>query len=148
MKIRDATPSDIEFLKNGLLEVRMIEKRPEKDIPVTEDDINSFMKEIQDKTIRVIDDRYGSPAAFLYWRTDFKVPYVHGEYLWIDILYVREDMRGKGMGTALYDDAVKVADQKGLDRIVIDIFHPNERSKKFHSHMDFKPFYTIYTKQV
>ena len=148
MKIRDAKSSDIEFLKQGLLEVRMIEKRPEKDIPVTEDDVNSFRKGIQNRTIRIVDDEYGAPAAFLYWRTDFKIPYVHGDYLWIDILYVRDDKRGTGMGTALYDDAIKVATRKGLDRIVIDIFDPNERSKKFHSDLDFKPFYTIYTKQV
>jgi len=148
MKIRDAKSSDIEFLKQGLRNVRMIEKRPEKDIPVTEDDVNSFKQGIQERTIRVIDDELGIPAAFLYWRTDFRIPYVHGKYLWIDILYVREDKRVTGLGTALYDDAIKVAHQLGLDRIVIDIFDPNERSKKFHSDLDFKPFYTIYTKKV
>lgn len=148
MDVRYANEDDLVFLKKGLLAVRTIEKRPEKDIPVSEDDIDSFRKGIQNNSIKVIDDEQGSPAAFIYFRTDFRVPYVHGDYLWIDILYVREDQRGKGLGKTLYEHAIDLAHENGLDRIVIDIFHPNERSKIFHSKLDFEPFYTIYTKQV
>jgi GNAT superfamily N-acetyltransferase len=148
MNVRFASEIDIEFFKNGLLDVRTIEKRPEKDIPVSEDDVNYFREGIKNKTIKVIDDEQGSPAAFIYFRTDFRVPYVHGDYLWIDIIYVREDQRGKGCGKILYEHAVDFARENGLDRIVIDIFDPNDRSKIFHSKLDFKPFYSIYTKQV
>jgi L-amino acid N-acyltransferase YncA len=148
MMIRYAEESDLEFLEKGLLGVRTIEKRPAGDLPVSEEDTESFLKGIEQKEIRVIDDEKGKPAAFMYHRTDFPIPYVHGDFLWIDILYVREDCRGRGMGTALYRDALRIAGEKGLDRVVIDVFDANERSKKFHRDLDFKPFYTIYIKEL
>lgn len=148
MKIRYAEENDLEFLKECLLNVRIIEKRPEKDIPLTEKDVESFRKGIREKAIRVIDGEEGVPAAFVYYRTDFPIPYVHGEFLWIDIIYVKEEYRGEGMGKALYKDVMRISREKGLDRVVIDIFDPNERSKIFHADLDFKPFYTIYIKHL
>ncbi|MGA1848200.1 MAG: N-acetyltransferase family protein [Thermoplasmatota archaeon] len=148
MEMRDATEGDLELLTEGLLNVRMIEKRPIKDIPVTGPDVDSFRKGIEERTIRVIDDEKGRGAAFVYYRTDMPIPYVHGSFLWIDIIYVREEHRGKGYGTALYEEMVDTAGKMGLDRIVIDIFNANERSKVFHSDLDFIPFYTIYIKDV
>jgi GNAT superfamily N-acetyltransferase len=148
MKMRDATEDDLDLLKEGLLNVRMIEKRPEGDIPVTDHDIASFRKGIRDGTIRVIDDAEGRGAAFVYFRTDFPIPYVTGSFLWIDIIYVREQHRGKGYGTALYNEMIETARNMGLDRIVIDIFEANKRSKIFHSGLDFSPFYTIYIREV
>jgi len=146
--MRYAGMNDLEFLKEGLLNVRLIEKRPERDIPVSEDDIESFVKGIRDRTIMIAENEEGSPAGFVYYRTDFPIPYVSGRFLWIDIIYVREAERGKGYGTSLYEHAVEYARSSGLDRIVIDIFDVNENSKEFHSKMDFVPFYTIYTKEL
>lgn len=148
MKIRDATEDDLELLVEGLLDVRMIEKRPEKDIPVTGEDVESFRKGIREGAIRVMEDGNGGSVAFIYYRTDMRIPYVSGEYLWIDIIYVREDERGKGYGSALYEEAIEYAKRSGIDRIVIDIFDVNQRSKEFHSKMEFAPSYTIYIKEL
>ena len=148
MIIRYAKEDDLEFLEKGLLDVRNIEKRPMNDLPVTKEDSESFMKGIRNREVRIIDDENGRPAAFMYHRTDHPIPYVSGKFLWIDLLYVRKDLRGKGMGSALYNDALRIANEKGVDRIVIDIFDPNDRSKIFHSKLDFKPFYTIYIKEI
>jgi len=148
VKIRDATEDDLELLVEGLLDVRMIEKRPEKDIPVTGEDVESFRKGIREGAIRVMEDGNGGSVAFIYYRTDMRIPYVSGEYLWIDIIYVREDERGKGYGSALYEEAIEYAKRSGIDRIVIDIFDVNQRSKEFHSKMEFAPSYTIYIKEL
>jgi L-amino acid N-acyltransferase YncA len=148
MEIRDANEGDLSLLKEGLLNVRLIEKRPKKDIPLTDSDVESFRQGIMERTIRVIDDEKGEGAAFVYYRTDSPIPYVHGSFLWIDIIYVREGHRGKGYGTALYREMIETAKEKGLDRIVIDIFDANERSKVFHSDLEFRPFYTIYIKDI
>ncbi|MGA1792337.1 MAG: N-acetyltransferase family protein [Thermoplasmatota archaeon] len=148
MNIRYAEMSDLEFLKEGLLNVRLIEERPERDIPVNNDDIESFRQGIGNRTIKVAENDDGLPVGFVYYRTDFPVPYVSGDFLWIDIIYVMEAERGKGYGTALYKEAVEYARSSGLDRIVIDIFDVNERSKVFHSKMDFTPFYAIYIRHL
>ncbi|MGA1820078.1 MAG: N-acetyltransferase family protein [Thermoplasmatota archaeon] len=148
MNIRYADINDLEFLKEGLLNVRLIERRPKGDVPVNEGDIKSFRQGIENGTIVIAENDEGSPAGFVYFRTDFPIPYVSGEYLWIDIIYVKEAERGKGYGSALYREAMEYARSSGLDRIVIDIFDVNERSKAFHSRMDFNPFYTIYIKDI
>lgn len=148
MKIRSAQERDLEFMKEGLLNVRIIEKRPEIDIPVNENDIRSFEKGIKEGTIRVIDGDDGDPAAFLYYRTDHPIMYVSGEIFWIDLIYVKEEYRGSGYGKALYEDAFQIAREMGRSKIVIDIFDPNSRSKEFHSLRGFKPFYTIYIKEI
>jgi GNAT superfamily N-acetyltransferase len=148
MKIRYAKDEDLKFLKEGLLNVRIIEKRPEADIPVNDDDIGSFVKGIKERTIRMIDGDNGEPIAFLYYRTDHPIMYVNDEIFWIDLVYVKEEYRGSGYGKALYEDAVAIAKEIGFSKMVIDIFDPNERSKLFHAGLDFKPFYTIYVKDL
>jgi len=144
MEIRAASMDDLEFFKFGLREVRTIERRPERDIPVTDDDVKSLIYGITRGEIRVVDDEDGHPAAFLYYRTDHTIMYVSGSIFWIDLLFVREDVRGKGIGKSLYEDAIMIAMDMGLDRIVIDIFESNERSKAFHDGIGFEPIYTIY----
>jgi predicted GNAT superfamily acetyltransferase len=148
MKIRYAEEQDMDLLKEGLLKVRIIEKRPDPDIPVKDDDIKSFRKGIRERTIRVIDGDDGKSVAFLYYRTDHPIMYVSGDIFWIDLIYVKEEYRGSGYGKALYEDAVSIAEKMGLSKVVIDIFDQNDRSKIFHSQIGFKPFYTIYIKDV
>lgn len=148
MKIRNAEMSDINLMKEGLLDVRLIEKRPQRDIPISDKDVGSFKQGIRNKMIKIAENDNGEPVGFIFYRTDLKVPYVSGNYLWIDLIYVKEEERGKGIGTALYRDAEEYARRMGLDRIVIDIFEPNMRSKEFHAGLDFEPFYTIHIKKI
>jgi GNAT superfamily N-acetyltransferase len=146
--IRNAVMDDMEFLRSGLYQVRIIEKRPEEDIPVGDNDIRSFEKGIDEGTIRVIDGADGEPIAFLFYRTDHPIMYVTGDIFWIDLIYVKQEYRGRGLGKELYADAVRIAKELGLTKIVIDIFHPNTGSRRFHSGLGFNPFYTIYIKGI
>lgn len=148
MKIRNGRMEDLEFFKFGLREVRTIEKRPEADIPVTDEDVKSIVSGISNRTIRVIGDENGDPAGFIYYRTDFPIMYVSGKIFWIDLLFVREKKRGKGHGKALYQDVIRIARESGSERIVIDIFDRNHRSKIFHDNLGFKPIYAIYGKDI
>ena len=95
---------------------------------------------------RVLENR--PKQQFLCFRTDFKVIYVNERFFWVDLIYVKEDHRGKGIGTLLYDDAVKIASKIGYNKIVIDVFDANKNSRKFHRALGFKPIYTIYQKEV
>ena len=147
MKIRKAVVGDIEFLKGSLEENRRIEERPEKDIQVTQEDVESFKKGIRQGSILVaeIDN---NPVAFLYYRTDWDVMYVNERTFWIDLIFVKEEFRGRGIGRMLYDEAIKIAKELGFRRITIDVFEANGRSKRFHSRLGFKPVYTIYQKEI
>ncbi len=146
-KLRYAIDSDFDFLIEGLEAVRTIERRPPKDIPAGDADREKYRKAINDKLIRVI-EQDGEPVAFLFFRTDFRVMLIYEPFLWIDLIYVHQDHRGKGLGQMLYEDATQIAKEKGLDRIVLDVFAVNEPSRRFHENMGFEPLFSICHKWI
>ncbi len=147
MELRCAQDSDFDFLIEGLEAVRTIERRPEKDIPANDWDKQKYKDAIAQKRVRVFEED-GEPVAYLHFRTDFEVMLIHEPFFWIDLVYVCEDHRGRGLGRLLYEDAAKIAKEKGFKRIVLDVFAVNEISQKFHEKMGFEPLYSIYQKWI
>jgi len=147
MKLRYAKRDDFDVLIEGLEKNRLLENRPGKGIRAKASDKEQFRKAIRDKTIRIVEDK-GQPVAFLYFRTDFNVMYVNESIFWVDLIYVREGHRRKGVGRLLYKDAIKIAKKKGFKKIVIDIFESNDSSRDFHKKLGFRPIYTIYDKRI
>ncbi len=147
MKLRYAKESDIGFLIEGLEKNRVLENRPKKDVKAEPIDVKEFKTAIRKKNVRVIEDQ-GKPVAFLYFRTDFKVMYIYERFFWVDLIYVRENYRGQGLGKRLYNDAMKIARKSGFNKIVIDVFEANANSVGFHRKMGFEPMYTIYQKAI
>ena len=147
MKIRYAKDSDFDFLINGLEKNRILENRPKKDIKAKPSDKKEFRIAIKKKNIRIVEEDK-KPIAFIYFRTDFKVMYIYDKFFWVDLIYVKENQRGKRLGKKLYEDVFKIAKKKGYKRIIIDIFDANTNSLGFHKKVGFKPIYTIYEKRV
>lgn len=147
MIIREAVPEDLDFFRRSLEENRRIERRPEKDIPVTDEDERSFVKGIEEKTVRVAEIE-GSSVGFLYYRTDWDVMYINEEIFWIDLVFVEKDYRGRGIGRALYEDAIRIARELGYRKITIDVFDANGNSRNFHESIGFEPIYTIYQREL
>ena len=146
MNIRYAQDSDLEFLLKGRQEVISVaEHKPH--VGREQRDREELKQAIDGKEIRVMEIA-GQPVAFLEFKADFKVMYVESGFLWIHFSYVREDYRRKGLGKLLYEDAAKIAADKGLKKIALDVFAMNLGSAKFHQRLGFKPLYTIYEKMV
>lgn len=146
-KLRYATDSDFDFLIEGLEAVRTIEQRQAKDIPASDADREKYRQAIRHRLIRVV-EQGGEPVAFLFFQTDFRVMLIYEPFLWIDLIYVRQDHRGRGLGQMLYEDATKIAKEKGLKRIVLDVFAVNEPSRRFHRKMGFEPLFSICQKWI
>ncbi len=147
MKIRYAKASDFDFLVEGLEENRVLENRPKKDIKARQSDKNEFRQAIRKKNIRVVEENR-KPIAFLYFRTNFNVMYIYDKFFWVDLVFVKEVYRGKGLGKLLYKDAIKIAKNKGFKKIIIDVFDSNQKSIEFHKKLGFNPIYTIYQKII
>ncbi len=147
MKLRYAIESDFDFLIEGLETVRTIEQRPAKDIPAGDADRAKYKEAIRRQLIRVVEDA-GDPVAYLHFRTDAEVMLIYDPLFWIDLVYVCRDMRGKGLGRMLYEDAIRIARQLGYKRVVLDVFEVNEHSRKFHEKMGFEPLYSICQKWI
>ena len=109
--------------------------------------INEFKKAIENKSIRIY-EKDKKPAAFLYFVRKAKVMFIYGKYIFLDLVFVEEEYRGKGIGTKLYDDLFKIAEEEGYDRIVLDIFEKNKQSIDFHKKFRFKKVYSIYEKKI
>ena len=147
MKLRYAKNTDFDFLMEGLEKNRILENRPKKDIKAKKSDKEEFRKAIRKKSIRVLEENE-KPVAFLYFRADFKVMYVYDKFFWVDLVFVKEDYRGKGFGKLLYQNAIKIAKKKGFKKIIIDVFEANKNSIEFHKGLGFNPIYTIYQKKI
>ncbi len=147
MDIRYARDDDLDFLIRGLEDNRAIEQRAEAEIPACLQDIAELEDAIRNGCVRVIEDA-SEPVAFLYFRTDFKLLYMRGPFFWIDLIYVRQDHRKRGLGRRLYEDALEIAREKGCERVVVDVFEANSGSKCFHQQLGFEPVYTIYQRPV
>lgn len=150
MKLRYAKDSDFDFLIEGLEKNRVLENRPKQQLKAKPSDKRQFRQAIKNKNIRIVEEN-GKPIAFLHFKTNFKAARRGGfneRFFWVDLIYVKENHRRKGIGKLLYDDAVKLAKKKGYKKIVIDIFESNTNSRRFHKALGFEPIYTIYQKEV
>ena len=147
-KLRSARESDLAFLLEGLESNRVVENRRPEDVGATRADREGLKEGIAGKNIRIVEVD-GEAVGFLYFRPDFRVMYLEkGRVFWVDLVYVKQGHRGKGLGRLLYEDAARMAREGGFDRMVIDIFAANANSRKFHDRLGFKAVYTIYEREL
>lgn len=61
-------------------------------------------------------------------------------FLYIDRVIVAPEARGRGTGRALYDDAARIARERGLERLVceVNVSPPNPGSMAFHRRQGFR----------
>jgi L-amino acid N-acyltransferase YncA len=147
VKLRYAKREDLDFLIEGLEQNRVLENRPKEQIKARPSDKQQFEQAIAKRNIRVAEQN-GEPIAFIYFRTDFKILYLHQRIFWVDLIYVKEDQRRRGLGRLLYQDVTDIARKKGFKKVTIDIFDSNRASRKFHRALGFQPIYTIYQKDI
>ena len=147
MSFRDARADDLRFVLDGLADNRRIEGRSPEAAACTDADEAEYAARIAAGTVRILEID-GQPAAFLSYALDFEVMYVAGAFLWIDLVYVRASMRGRGLGKRLYVEAARLARQSGCAKVVADVFSANEGSVAFHERVGFTPLYTIFEREV
>lgn len=147
MMLRYAKSTDLDFLIEGLEKNRVLENRPQGQIKARPSDRQQFEQAIAKRNIRVA-EQDGEPIAFIYFRTDFRILYLPERIFWVDLIYVKEDQRRRGLGRLLYEDVINIARKKGFEKVTIDVFDSNRASKKFHHALGFQPIYTIYQKEL
>lgn len=146
MEIRDAGKGDFDFILFGKTEVARMEGF---EIPDMAHERRRVRKAIAEKRVRVAVDE-GRPAGFIWFIESEEHPFGvdYGKfgmrYCWIDYVFVSEERRGKGIGTALYDDLARIARKRGVEKLMCDVFTVNKASADFHSRAGFEPLLTIY----
>lgn len=146
-KIRYAKKSDIDFLIQGMEDIRTIEKKPDWEIKARSKDKNEFLDAIKKKYVRVIETN-NTPVAYSFFKPNFKLMCIRNKVFWLQTIYVKKTERGKGLGGMLHRDIVKICKKYGFNEVYCDIFDININSKKYHTQKKFKPVYTIYKKKI
>jgi GNAT superfamily N-acetyltransferase len=96
----------------------------------------------------------GKPVGFSCFKigdmTPFGLDYGRwsGRYCWISWVYVVKGYRNQGVGSLLYEDIARICKRKKIKEIMLDIFTVNKKSASFHRRMGFKPFLSIFTRNV
>ncbi|VVC71616.1 Acetyltransferase (GNAT) family protein [uncultured archaeon] len=146
MKIRYAGDADFDFVLSGRKEIARAEGFRIPDLAREKKRVNEA---ISGKRVRVaVED--GKAAGFLWFAVSEETPFGidYGEfgmkYCWVDYVFTAPGKRGRGVGTALYEDVTEIARKKGAKKIMCDVFTVNKASAAFHSRIGFKPLLGIY----
>lgn len=75
-------------------------------------------------------------AGYMILTYGFSIEY-HGRYGFIDELFVREDFRGCGLGTAAVEQASAACRELGMKVILLEVAFENERAHALYSRLGF-----------
>ena len=65
---------------------------------------------------------------------------LEGDDFYFAIIAVDEDSRGKGIGSFIIEEGIKLAREKGCKRAVLDVDMKNEGALRFYKRLGFKKF--------
>lgn len=152
LTVRNAKPRDVDFILYGIKDTFRIEK------DVFNDKICLEKKRLAKKAIKNNQVRIAlkenNPVGFLWFKisdvTPFGLDYGRWskKYCWISYVYILKGYRNQGIGSLLYDDITKICKKRGVKHIMLDVFTVNEKSARFHRKKGFKPFLSIYSKNL
>lgn len=97
--LRPAAPSDAPLIFTLICELAAYE-RLSQDVETTETMIAAALFSDPPRVFCTIAEYGGAPAGFILWFYTFST--FRGRHgIWIEDIFIREDFRGKGIGTAL-----------------------------------------------
>lgn len=113
--VRKATEDDVQMLHKFIYELAEFEKLSEM-CTITIEELRNLM--FEEKSLRAViaeDDGVAVGMATYYF---FKIATFSGKkVLYIEDLYIREDVRGKGFGTQIFDCLRNIAKEKNCSKI-------------------------------
>ena len=147
MTIRKAKPQDLEGIKSLLLQVLTVHHNGRPDIfkggcrKYTDEQILEIIS--NDKTPVLIaadedDSVMGYAFCIFQQHTDSNI-LTDIKTLYIDDLCVDENIRGKHIGSALYNAVLDFARENGCYNVTLNVWSCNERAMKFYEKMGLVP---------
>lgn len=115
LKIRKAQPGDEELLIELIHELAVYEKAPQEAV-ATPELIHAALFGERPTAEAVIAEWDGMPAGFALWFHNFST-WLGKPGLYLEDLFVRESMRGKGIGKALLLHLAGIARERGCGRM-------------------------------
>lgn len=144
--IRFATEKDITLILQFIRGLAEYEHMLEL-VVATEESLKEFL--FQQKRAEVIIGEYQQePVSFTLFFHNFST-FLGKSGIYIEDLYIIPEMRGKGLGSAIFHFFARLAKERNCGRLEWSCLDWNEPSIKFYKHMGAKPMddWTLYRLQ-
>lgn len=149
MEVRDAKQGDIDALLGLLAQVNRVHAEGRPDLfrlgtKYGADELAAILEDV-DRPVFVAEDN-GTVVGYCFC----EVQRVEGDpirrdatTLYIDDLCVDENVRGLGMGRALYDHALTWARQRGFFNVTLNVWECNPGARAFYEALGMTPMKTV-----
>lgn len=140
MNIRRAQIKDSDRITTLLYQVQKVHSDARPDIfrqgakKYTADELSDIIADDTRPIFVAVDenDTVLGYAFCIYEITENSTNLADNKMLYIDDLCVDENLRGKHIGSALYEYVVKFAKENGFDRITLNVWCLNESAMRFY----------------
>jgi GNAT superfamily N-acetyltransferase len=113
--VRPATPDDVALILSLIRELADFE-RALHEVHATEESLRSTLFAERPAAFCHIAEYDGHPAGFALWFLNYST-WLGGHGLYLEDLYVREQVRGKGIGIALLAELARICVDRGYPRL-------------------------------
>lgn len=128
MTIRPAQKGDEQAIMELIRGLALYEKAPEEVVNTAEDlAVHLFEEQICNALVAEKDDFVVGFALFYTNYSTWK-----GKCLYLEDFYVLPEFRGKGIGSQLFDEVVKIAKDRGVKRMDWQVLDWNEPALNFY----------------
>jgi len=135
--IRPAVVDDVPIILQFITELAIYEKA-EFEVLATEEHFHNTLFSEQPKAFALIAELDGIPIGYAVYFYSFSTWL--GKYgIYLEDLYVRQQRRGLGAGTALLKELAKIAVKNDCGRIEWSVLDWNEPSIKFYESLGAEP---------
>lgn len=143
-EIKKVTPSDIPLLLSLIKELAEYEKLSHE-VVATEEILQQSFFGANANTEAILGFCDQKPAAFAIYFYNFS-SFLGRRGIYLEDLYVKETMRGKGLGEKMLRHIAKIAKEKNCGRLEWSVLNWNTPAIQFYQRMGAKPMdeWTVY----
>lgn len=127
--IRIANPDDNEIIFDFICQLAEYEKLREE-VSATPETLRKSLFENKEAEVLIAEED-GFPVGFALFFHNFST-FKGKACLYLEDIYVREELRGKGFGKALFMELVKIAQERGCERFDWSVLKWNKPSIGFY----------------
>jgi len=128
--IRSATEKDVKLIYSFIKEIAEFEKLAHE-VKATEEDIRNSLFEARPYAEVLIAEYEGEPAGHAIFFHNFST-FVGRPGIYLEDLYVRRHLRGKGIGKALLLSLIKIAKERNCGRVEWAVLDWNKSAIDFY----------------
>lgn len=129
VKLRKATPGDVEAILGLIKELAAYERAPEQ-VVNTVPELTKDLFELKCCSA-IVAELDNTIVGFALYYTSYST--WKGKCMYLEDLYVKPDLRAHGIGQQLFTEVVEVAKQSGVKRMDWQVLEWNEPALKFYA---------------